>query len=145
MASLTEFRALFPQFASDTTFPDATVEQWFTQFALRFTGSKFGSQATFALYCFTGHWLIATGVGLSDQTEVHIQRGPVKSEKVDDLTRAYVATVDLDRIPAGLHVYSTTMYGQCLISIIQSRRAGAPRVVRTGSSSTSVGSTRNGS
>lgn len=136
--SATEFKALFPQWASTA---DDDVERWLAQAGLRFMARKFGAQWSMAAYLYTAHQLQLFNPDASDPSEQHVARGPVTSDRVGDVARSYGTTVDLARVPASLTWLTSTTYGQQLIGIILSRNASRGRVVRTGASFAGIDTT----
>lgn len=127
----TEFKELFPQWASTS---DTDVERWLTQAPLRFMPRKFGAQWNMAAYLYVGHQLTLYNPDAADASAQNELRGNIASEKVGDLARSYGSSVDLSRIPVGLHWLTSTTYGLQLIGIIMSRNAAQGRVILTGSS-----------
>lgn len=137
----TEFKELFPQFAS---LSDTAVERWLDQAPLRFKASKFHAQWHMAAYLYTAHQLVMFNPAASaDNSADHESRGPIMAEKVGDLSRSYGSTIDMASVPKSLLWLTSTTYGQQLIGLILSRSAARGRVVRTGSSYAGLDTTTN--
>lgn len=83
--NITTFRALYPQFASATTFPDAAIQMQFDQATGYVSADTYGDMTeaarTSALYLMTAH-LLALGVIIA-QNGYQGQAGVVQAATID--------------------------------------------------------------
>lgn len=131
MATATEMKTLFPQFAATD---DSALEAWFAQAALRFTLARFGSQADMLQYCFAGHNITLFNPDAAITAGQGDNQGAITSRKVEDFARSYAAPFDMAKVPSSLSEFTATSYGMRLIGIVLSRAVSHATVVRTGPS-----------
>lgn len=120
---LTVFRALFPQFANVTTFPDAAIQMQFDMATGYVSADTYGDMAasarTNALYLMTAH-LLALGVIIATGNYTG-QPGIVTSSSVGDVS------VSLQPPPVRgqwRYWFNLTPYGAQLIALLEAQSVG---------------------
>lgn len=133
----TTLRALYPEFANATTYPDASINAWIAQAALQLDPGRWGTLLDFGTTLYVCHRIalaarnakIATFGGMPGQAS-----GPVQSKSVDKVSESFDTASAAEE---GAGFWNLTTYGQEYIRIARQVGAG-PLVVNSDDSSSST-------
>lgn len=134
----TTLRALFPEFASTTAYPDASITSWLAVAALQLDPGRWGTLLDFGTTLYACHRIalaarnakIAQFGGNPGQAS-----GPVSSKSVDKVSESF-DTASASEEGAGF--WNLTTYGQEYIRLARQVGAG-PMTVNTDDSNGNVG------
>lgn len=130
MATAGEFKQFFPQFCDLAT---DSITVWLNQAPLDLCVAAFGAQWNMAAILYAAHKLVTLGAATPAHA-LHQARGPVKSEKVMDLTQSFGDTVKIDQVDPGLQQYLGSSYGIALIGLIESLPSTGAMAIQTATS-----------
>lgn len=119
MATLTSFRAAFPEFVRASAFPDAQVTYWMEVSARLVNADRWGTITDHGIYLLTAHWLALAAQNMAKPGTAGM--GSVSSKAIDKVSVSYdVAMGSVE----GAGAYNSTSYGRQFAHLARMYGAG---------------------